>query len=1188
LINSRYQIIKLLGEGRSKVFLCLDKQTNQNITLKILSQKAYPEEKIEFKKEFFLLKKLNHSNIIQVYNYGHILELSDSAKNEYKINNNDSFFTLEYFEGLSLDHYVDNFSNKSILQLINLISNVLFYLHQSNFIYYDLKPENILIRFDDDHLSLKFIDFGLTRHCILDKEKNIIGSTKFIAPEILNNEERNYKADLYSLGVLLYRLAYKKYPFNFEDSLEIYKAQVDGVIDFPKADISNFIVESIKTLLQKESSKRFKTSLHLIKYLGLQLPENCKTDWKFISSYTGRMDVLKLVFDYVDNPVVYQPILINGTDGSGKTTLLTEITKKSENALLINTNSFDQIDSLEKQLLSLIFFTSNVYNEIDAELKLQLHKILSSKTELQFEEFRSIFSKISKSAKFTLLIDDYDVFHPMLQELLTQIIPLLIVNGNKVIVTTTSAAEKIFSNYELIELKPFSENELHEFIDTNFSEFMPYKKLKEYAFKYSDLLPGSIIHFIEKLVHDNILTYDDKGSVIIKEGKNIQEQLRQTHTELFVKQYSLLNENELIVLNYLALLKTRLRNELMLDLLGFTKKEFDNVVSALGKKNIIELNANEKLSFYSAGLRELIKSRIKNLNEINLNIANWMILHETEISPNDIAFHYELAEQYDKTYYYYSKEFEKAKQHSLYKYASSIVNHLLDLPLSDDLSNKLKIELSDLYFLQGDYNSSFSVTEELWDLDLSIEEKNKLMMQKGTILINLGKFQDGIDLLEKYLQTESISEKVREVQLNLVNAYLYLNNFEKAESLCYNIINDNSACANEKGKAYNVLGVNELLKNNNPLAAIEKFNMAVEYYKNVNVSILITGVQVNIGSAYLMLGEYDKAETVWENTLSLIKEIGNLAQEGNLLLNYGILKYDKCDFDKSIDQYERARIIFINIGYKNNIGLAMLNLAEANLTICNYSKSVEYLEYAIELFEIIQNYGELAECLILKSKLCFQFRHKEDLQIIIEKLSSLIGNGLISEVFYRKINLLRALHLILQNNIDDACNLLEEFKKDLYSSDEREDNINFAYAVFKLLELKILQKNYNNVDTLINDDKLKYLSNKNILVFAERNYWLAKVKLENNESNILDLLNSAFDKLERISITSISWKVIFLIGLFFEKRGNLSKAEKYFFLSNSIINEISKKCSNSKFTEHFLSLPDVEEIHNHVNNFSIT
>lgn len=104
-------------------------------------------------------------------------------------------------------------------------------IHEKGFLHRDLKPENILVQKVGKRFIYKIADFGLAKTESTDSQ--YAGTPHFMAPEVLKQIPHNYKSDLWSIGVILYFMMFRKYPFNNRNNLlkEIQKSTV------PKFDV---------------------------------------------------------------------------------------------------------------------------------------------------------------------------------------------------------------------------------------------------------------------------------------------------------------------------------------------------------------------------------------------------------------------------------------------------------------------------------------------------------------------------------------------------------------------------------------------------------------------------------------------------------------------------------------------------------------------------------------------------------------------------------------------------------------------------------------------------------------------------------------------------------------------------------------------------------------------------------------
>ena len=211
--------------------------------MKIIQCKSNSEHKsIAINKEINILKNLDHPNIIKVY------EFYSTEKYIYIIN--------ELCTGGELfDKIVDvkHFSESVACNIMRQLLSAVAYCHEKGVIHRDLKPENILIESseekDKDFFHIKIIDFGT---CEILKKKKLteqIGTSFYIAPEVLKNGY-NEKCDLWSCGVILYILLCGSPPFYGKNEKDIFKKILDGNFTF-RHKIWNKISTEGKNLVLK-------------------------------------------------------------------------------------------------------------------------------------------------------------------------------------------------------------------------------------------------------------------------------------------------------------------------------------------------------------------------------------------------------------------------------------------------------------------------------------------------------------------------------------------------------------------------------------------------------------------------------------------------------------------------------------------------------------------------------------------------------------------------------------------------------------------------------------------------------------------------------------------------------------------------------------------------------------------------
>ncbi len=206
------EILELLGRGgMGAVYKARQKELDRIVALKILppgtvDQPAFAER---FSREAKALAKLNHPNIVTLYEFGRAEGLF--------------FFLMEYVDGVNLRQLLgtERVSSREALAIVPQICDALQYAHDHGIVHRDIKPENILM---DRRGRVKVADFGIARLVAVGKEASdenrapvlapslteagkIVGTPQYMAPEQMEKPtEVDHRADIYAVGVVFYQM----------------------------------------------------------------------------------------------------------------------------------------------------------------------------------------------------------------------------------------------------------------------------------------------------------------------------------------------------------------------------------------------------------------------------------------------------------------------------------------------------------------------------------------------------------------------------------------------------------------------------------------------------------------------------------------------------------------------------------------------------------------------------------------------------------------------------------------------------------------------------------------------------------------------------------------------------------------------------------------------------------------------
>jgi len=1154
MINDRYKIIRKVGEGRSKVYCCEDALRNETeLAIKILPETASAEEQETFRDEFHLLKKLNHPNIINVFEFGTIVSL-DKEDEQFEISAGCKFFTLEFFDGPELYECLGIKNESQLIKIICRISSVLYYLHQSAFIYYDLKSENILVKNINGEPVVKFIDFGLASHTHESSGVRAKGTAEYMAPEILRNDKIDHRVDLYSFGILLYKVIYGRFPFATGNLLDIYKAHLDEQFEFPSSAHKPQIVNLVKRLLSKEVEKRYFTSIGILEELDHLNLKNYKNDWVRIPVFAGRMDSLSVISAYIDKQNNGEVFIVRGSEGAGKTTLLNELNYKYKNAILI-TGEENSEAYLWMMLLRKILYKEPIFRKLNPETIQKGKRLLKGHSQNLIEDLKALFIEISSAAKFIILIDDFNSLDSFDLEIFLQLIPLLQVNKIKIVIGEDTAAEgrtDRINNLQVLNLNPFTEAQVAEFISKSFAPFFPGNAIRKTIIVYSDLLPGSIEIFIKDLIVLNLLLFMEDGPVMIV-GDNFDIVLKSSQDEIYqLRLYDLEIEGRELV-DFLSMFEINLDIRTISRLTGKTWTQIRSLLEKLSEANVIHQSTMlNNPQFTSRGLKEYIYSKIADKKDAHLKLSELILNNDPSFNRNELARHLEEAGEYEKSYEVIQEEIIKAGQATALSYKKNLLQHLTDLPLNRTNQRNVKKDLSACLFQLGELNASISLINELLETPCSAEEELSLKMLRGKALIGLQSLEEGKKLLESVLDKVKDEEKRIEILAEIARTEYEMGNFIEAEKKADQLLKKGSS--EVQAKIYTLKGLIEFFKNNDPQKTLDYFSKSGTIYRKLNNLSNFAAMENNIGNIYNFINEKDDAEVHWNKAVEINNKIGNLLYKAIILLNNGIFYLDRCDYEKAIDNYLIARSIFITLGEKNNLAITLTNLGEAYLIICEYDNALNALSSAISIYNELGNKLEKGEAVLVLGKLYYEIG-------AIKKLSGLVqsfGNQSLKDSVKLEFNhnYLLVLQKMLTKESPDIVNELVDLgeKSKSYSD-------NFSYCNIQIIIVEELIRNRKYVqafDELMKEDFVNF-SNDNPYLDSYRTFLFGKLSEAAQDSKFdppLVYYEKAFEINKTISVTQLTRKILFSLYESYKERGNIKKMEEYKKLTIYTINFI--------------------------------
>lgn len=245
-----YEIIRVLGQGgMATVYLAVQESFGRPVALKVMSphllaQRDFAER---FHSEARMVASLSHPNIITVYDVG--------VHEQYH------YMAMEYHTSGHLGESIErgDITPQRALEIGRDLSAALAFAHENGIVHRDLKPDNVLF---NKHGMPVLTDFGIARDLHIDTQMTQIGSTvgtpKYMSPEQARGERVDGRADLYSLGVMMYEMLTGRPPFVAQDTVTLAIKHCQEAVPPLPMDVGRF-QPLLDRLLAKEARYRFQS-----------------------------------------------------------------------------------------------------------------------------------------------------------------------------------------------------------------------------------------------------------------------------------------------------------------------------------------------------------------------------------------------------------------------------------------------------------------------------------------------------------------------------------------------------------------------------------------------------------------------------------------------------------------------------------------------------------------------------------------------------------------------------------------------------------------------------------------------------------------------------------------------------------------------------------------------------------------
>lgn len=258
-LDGRYEIHELLGVGgMAYVYKAYDNIEKRWVAIKILKEELAGNSDFlrRFRNESKAIAVLSHPNIVKVY------DVSFGDRIQYIV--------MEYIDGITLKQYIKQQGEikwREALYFTVQILRALQHAHEKGIIHRDIKPQNIMLLEDG---TIKVTDFGIARFSQAETQTmtdKAIGSVHYIAPEQARGGYINDKADIYSVGVMLYEMLTGQLPFVADNAVSVAIMQMQAE-PTPPSRINPSIPKGLEEItmhaMEKNPAQRFPSAADML------------------------------------------------------------------------------------------------------------------------------------------------------------------------------------------------------------------------------------------------------------------------------------------------------------------------------------------------------------------------------------------------------------------------------------------------------------------------------------------------------------------------------------------------------------------------------------------------------------------------------------------------------------------------------------------------------------------------------------------------------------------------------------------------------------------------------------------------------------------------------------------------------------------------------------------------------------